>query len=64
MAESASGRPRTKSKKRLLLGPSRRIFAALQDNDGKERYLEKLSILGGFDPYESEKSQWLNDVDL
>ena len=47
--------------KRLLLGG---YLASLQDTDGKARYLEKLSILGGFDPYESEKSQWLDDIDL
>ena len=57
MAES--GAP--ERKKRLLLGG---YFASLQDTDGKVRYLEKLSILGGFDPYESEKSQWLDDIDL
>ena len=57
MAES--GAP--ERKKRLLLGG---YFASLQDTHGKARYLEKLSILGGFDPYESEKSQWLDDIDL
>ena len=48
-------------KKRLLLGG---YFASLQDADGKKRYLEKLELLGGFDPYETGKSEWQNDVDL
>ena len=48
-------------KKRLLLGS---YFASLQDAEGKKRYLEKLEILGGFDPYETGKSEWQDDVDL
>ncbi len=56
---AGSGAPT--SKKRLLLGG---YFASLQDTDGKERYLEKLSMLDGFDPYESDRSQWLDDVDV
>ena len=31
---------------------------------GQTRYMEKLSIIGGFDPYESERSDWQDDVDL
>ena len=49
------------AKKKLLLGG---YFASMQDSDGKVRYIDKLSILGGFDPYESERAQWLDDVDL
>ena len=49
------------AKKKLLLGG---YFASMQDSDGKARYIDKLSILGGFDPYESERAQWLDDVDL
>ncbi len=48
-------------KRKLLLGG---YFASMQDSDGKARYLQKLSILDGFDPYESDRSQWLDDVDL
>ena len=49
------------NKKRLLLGG---YFVSLKDSDGKARYLEKLSMLEGFGPYESDKSQWLDDIDL
>ena len=28
-------------------------FASLQDADGRARYLKKLSIIGGVDPYEN-----------
>lgn len=48
-------------KKKLLLGG---YFVSLQDTDGRRRYLEKLSVLNGFDPYESEKSEWQDDIDL
>ncbi len=47
------------SKRKLLLGG---YFASMQDSDGKARYLHKLSILDGFHPYESDRSQWLDDV--
>ena len=47
-------------KKIWLLGG---YFASLQDAQGKKRYLEKLQILGGFDPYETGKSEWQDDVD-
>ena len=36
----------------------------MQDSDVKARYIDKLSILDGFDPYGSERSQWLDDVDI
>ncbi len=49
------------SKKKRLLGG---YFESMRDSDGKARYIEKLSLLGGFDPHESERSQWLDDVDL
>ena len=48
-------------KKRLLLGG---YFEFLKDAEGKKRYLEKLEILGGFDPYDTGKSEWQDDVDL
>ena len=49
-------------KKRLLLLGG--YFASLQDAEKKKRYLENLEILGGFDPYETGKSEWQDDVDL
>ena len=57
MAEIAAPQRR----KKVLLGG---YFGLLQDSEGKARYLEKLSMLDGFDPYESEKSQWHDDIDL
>ena len=57
MAEIAAPERR----KRVLIGA---YFGSLQDSEGKARYLEKLSMLDGFDPYESEKSQWHDDIDL
>ena len=48
-------------KKRLVLGG---YFASMQDNDAKKRYLEKLKFTGGIDPYETEKKEWTDDVDL
>lgn len=49
------------AKKRLLLGG---YFASLQDASARKRYQEKLTLLGGFDPYETAKSEWHDDVDL
>ena len=57
MAEIAAPERR----ERVLLGG---YFESLQGSEGKARYLEKLSMLDGFDPYESEKSQWHNVIDL
>lgn len=48
-------------KKRLVLGG---YFASMQDEDAKKRYLEKLNATGGIDPYETEKKEWKDDVDL
>lgn len=48
-------------KKRLMLGG---YFATLKDSDGRKRYLEKLSILGGLDPYETARNEWQDDVDM
>ena len=39
-------------------------FSSLQNKDGKKQYLEKISIIGGFDPYETERSKWQDDADL
>ena len=48
------------SKKAFLPG----YLSSLQDADGKKRYLEKLSMIGGLDPYETARNEWLDDVDL
>ena len=39
-------------------------ISTLQDSTSKERYLEKLKLIGGNDPYEIQLSLWLDDVDL
>ena len=39
-------------------------LATLKEQKGKQRYLEKLKILDGVDPYEISKSDWIDDVDL
>ena len=48
-------------KKRLLLGG---YFSSIKDQDAKRRYLDKLRVIGGVDPYETEKKEWKDDVDL
>ena len=35
----------------------------LNDVGAKERYQEKLALIGGFDPYESSRSDWEDDVE-
>ena len=40
------------------------VGGALQGASGRKRYLEKLTHLGGFDPYETAKSEWHDNVDL
>ena len=49
------------AKRRLMLGG---YFSSLTDSDGKKRYLDKMSAIKGFDPYESERKDWQDDVDL
>ena len=39
-------------------------LTSIQDVDAKKRYLDKLSIIGGLDPYETDRSEWQDDVDL
>ena len=48
-------------KKRLVLGG---YFASMQDEDAKKRYLKRLNVTGGIDPYKTEKKEWKDDVDL
>ena len=43
---------RGSGKKRLLLGG---YFSSMRDQDAKKRYLDKLRVIGGVDPYETEK---------
>ncbi len=39
-------------------------FSALKDVEEKKRYQDKWSLLGGLDPYETTRMEWLDDVDL
>ncbi len=36
----------------------------MKDVDGRKRYQDKLSLLGGLDPYETTRAEWQDDVDL
>ena len=36
----------------------------IRDKKGKERYREKLQLIGGQDPYELPRNEWKDDVDL
>ena len=38
-------------------------FASIMDLAGRERYLHKISVLGGADPYEILTPKWMDDVD-
>ena len=49
-------------KKRLVLGG---YYASMQDEDAKKRYLEKLNVTDGINPYETrEWNKWKDDGDL
>ena len=48
-------------KTKLLLGG---YFSSMKDQDAKERYMDKLHCIGGLDPYEMERKEWKDDVDL
>ena len=50
----------TTSKKALLPG----YKATLCDPRSRKRYEEKLSLLGGKDPYEFPAEAWIDDVEL
>lgn len=49
------------AKRKLLLGG---YFSAMKEVEGKKRYQDKLKLIDGIDPYETDKSEWLDDVDL
>ena len=46
------------TKNRLLLPGS------MKDEAAKKRYSNKLHVIGGLDPYETERNEWQDDVDL
>ena len=39
-------------------------LSSIQDQDAKKRYTDKLDAIGGLDPYETEKKEWKDDIDL
>ena len=39
-------------------------LTTVEDHSWKERYLEKLRILQGVDPYKISNSKWIDDVNL
>lgn len=42
-----------------------RFYAAsLQSNDSIKQYKEKLELIGGIDPYEMTRNEWMDGVDL
>ena len=45
---------------RLLGG----YFFSMKHEDAKKRYLGKLHVNSGLDPYETEKNEWEDNVDL
>ena len=49
------------SKKRLLLGG---YFSALKDKNAKKSNLDKLRVVNGLDPYETERKEWKDNIDL
>ena len=48
-------------KKRLLLGG---YLSSMKDHEAKKRDLDKLHIIGGLNPYETERKEWKDNVDL
>ena len=46
--------------KRFLPG----YMTSIQDQDAKKRYLDKLGVIGGLDPYETVRNECQDDVDL
>ena len=57
----ASSSNSSSKKKRLLLG---RYFSSLRDEAARKRYYEKLKIIEDLDPYETEKKDWEDNVDI
>ena len=52
------------SSNRSRNGPFLADYVSTLDNpDAKKRYLEKLAIIGGLDPYETVMGDWEDDVD-
>jgi len=52
-------------KSRLFYRHENRYYrSSIQDEGSKKRYLDKLKLIGGLDPYETDKKEWKDDVDL
>ena len=39
-------------------------FSSKKDQNSKRRYLDKLCAIGVRDPYETERKEWKDDIDL
>lgn len=37
---------------------------SLENASAKKRYKENLGIIGGLDPYEIVRSEWVDDIDM
>ena len=53
----------------VIMGSKNRPFlpgylSSLENLVAKRRYQEKLALIGGLDPYETVRSEWIDDVDL
>ena len=49
------------SKKRLFLPGYQ---SSLENDDARKRYTDKLAVIGGVDPYDTDRKEWFDDVDL
>ncbi len=59
--EMASGSTSNGNKKKLLLGG---YFSLLKDETARKRYKEKLELIEHLDPYEMDRKEWEDNVDL
>ncbi len=39
-------------------------YSSLQDEKAKERYVEKISYVGGLDPYRIPRKEWSDSIEL
>lgn len=61
IANSAITTGENSAKRKLLMSG---YLSSVKDIDATKRYLAKLYIIGGIDPYETERKQWKDNVDL
>jgi hypothetical protein len=39
-------------------------FSSMKQKDSKSRFLDKLHVIDGLDPYETERRDWNDGIDL